>query len=101
MSLKKWSDACDSFSRAVEALFVPPPPSPPSLLTYASRMNDSTEQYGELAPEAGEALMLYGKALLNNFVASSDVLGGGGEESKKAEEAVGESLEWIRTRRES
>lgn len=28
MSLKKWSDACDSFSRAVEALFVPPSLSP-------------------------------------------------------------------------
>lgn len=63
-------------------------------------MDGRTEQYGELAPEAGEALMLYGKALLNNFVASSDVLGGGGEESKKAEEAAGELRFHMRARLE-
>jgi hypothetical protein len=44
--------------------------------------------------------MLYGKALLNNFVASSDVLGGGGEESKKAEEAAGELRFHMRARLE-
>ncbi|BGP17534.1 hypothetical protein JCM10213_004076 [Rhodosporidiobolus nylandii] len=56
LALKKWSDACDELAQAVEA---------------------STEKYGDLAPENVEALVLYGKALLNSAIAQSAVLGGG------------------------
>jgi hypothetical protein len=36
----------------------------------------SVAKYGELAPECADALILYGKALLNNAISKSGVLGG-------------------------
>ncbi|KAI5477010.1 hypothetical protein MNV49_006968 [Pseudohyphozyma bogoriensis] len=54
LALKRYDQACDSLSRAVELL---------------------TEQNGELAPENCEAIMLYGKALLFNAISNSAVLG--------------------------
>ncbi|GAA6036740.1 hypothetical protein JCM8097_003454 [Rhodosporidiobolus ruineniae] len=56
LALKKWSDACDELAQAVEA---------------------STKKHGDLAQENVEALVLYGKALLNSAIAQSAVLGGG------------------------
>lgn len=46
---------------------------------------NSAEKYGDLAPEVGDALMLYGKALLMNAIAQSDVLGNGGGAAKESE----------------
>ncbi|GAA5984185.1 hypothetical protein JCM11641_005142 [Rhodosporidiobolus odoratus] len=56
LALKRYSDACDHLSRAVE---------------------ESTERHGELAEENADALILYGKALLASAIAQSAVLGGG------------------------
>ncbi|KAM0749843.1 hypothetical protein T439DRAFT_40821 [Meredithblackwellia eburnea MCA 4105] len=67
LALKKWDHACDQLSRAVEAL---------------------TDKYGELAPEAGDAMILYGKALLNNAIAQGAVLGGAPGKAEETEEAV-------------
>ncbi|KAK4701015.1 HAT1-interacting factor 1, partial [Phenoliferia sp. Uapishka_3] len=67
LALKKYEQACESLSRAVEAL---------------------TDLHGELAPEAAEAMVLYGKALLNNAIAQSAVLGGGPGKAEETEEAV-------------
>lgn len=52
-----------------------------------------TEKHGELAPECGDALILYGKALLYNAIAQSAVLGGGpgGETKQETEQVVRES----------
>ncbi|KAL8280950.1 hypothetical protein RQP46_006629 [Phenoliferia psychrophenolica] len=67
LALKKYDQACDSLSRAVEAL---------------------TEVHGELAPEVAEAMVLYGKALLYNAIAQSAVLGGAPGKAEETEEAV-------------
>ncbi|KAK4049194.1 DNA-dependent ATPase mgs1 [Microbotryomycetes sp. JL201] len=69
LALKKWPEACEDLSRAVEAL---------------------AEKYGEFAPECAEPLVLYGRALLNNAIAQSAVLGGGpdGHSKEETEEAA-------------
>ncbi|KAM0786536.1 hypothetical protein ACM66B_001993 [Microbotryomycetes sp. NB124-2] len=69
LALRKWSEACEDLSRAVEAL---------------------AEKHGEFAPECAEPLVLYGKALLNNAIAQSAVLGGGpdGHSKEETEEAA-------------
>lgn len=43
------------------------------------------ERYGELTPETGDALILYGRALILNAIASSAVLGGEAQQ-KEADE---------------
>ncbi|GAA5987312.1 hypothetical protein JCM10908_001904 [Rhodotorula pacifica] len=55
LALKHWNDACDELAQAVE---------------------HATAQYGDLAPENVEPLILYGKALLGSAIAQSAVLGG-------------------------
>jgi hypothetical protein len=54
LALKRYGDATDALAQAVQLL---------------------TEKHGELAVEAAEAMILYGRALLQNAVANSAVLG--------------------------
>lgn len=53
----------------------------------------STNEHGEMAPQCGDAFLLYGKALLYNAIAQSAVLGGGpeGQSKQETEQAVRES----------
>jgi hypothetical protein len=48
----------------------------------------SVAQYGELAPECADAFILYGKALLNNAISKSGVLGGTVAKKETAVEAA-------------
>ncbi|GAA6060568.1 hypothetical protein JCM10212_006803 [Sporobolomyces blumeae] len=54
LALSKYAEACESLAFALESL---------------------TEQYGEMAKESVDALILYGKALLGSAIAQSAVLG--------------------------
>ncbi|SGY15041.1 BQ5605_C013g07219 [Microbotryum silenes-dioicae] len=69
-ALKQWSLAAEQASYAIEAI---------------------EKQHGELSKESADALMLYGKAALQNAISQSAVLGGGNARAEQTEEAVRES----------
>jgi hypothetical protein len=92
LAFKKYEEACDNFSRAVEALLVLPLSPPTAHHTTSSNkileiikfhFYNRTEIYGELEPQVGDSLMLYGTALLKNAIASSQVLGEGGQKQQE------------------
>lgn len=74
-ALKKYSDATDSYSKACELL---------------------SAHFGELAPETGDALLAYGRSLLEYCRSQSSVLGMGGPGNTAAEpnqeQPAGESM---------
>lgn len=88
MAFRKFAEASEHFSHAVELLFVAPSPSPRRTSSYDAV--GRSEQYGELEPEVGDALMFYGKALLRNAIANSAVLGGEAQQ-KEAEDPTRQS----------
>ncbi|SCZ87418.1 BZ3500_MvSof-1268-A1-R1_Chr2-2g04884 [Microbotryum saponariae] len=70
-ALKQWSLAAEQASYAIEAI---------------------EKQHGELSKESADALMLYGKAALQNAISQSAVLGGGNAKAEQTEEAVQQAV---------
>ncbi|KDE07400.1 hypothetical protein MVLG_02267 [Microbotryum lychnidis-dioicae p1A1 Lamole] len=70
-ALKQWSLAAEQASYAIEAI---------------------EKQHGELSKESADALMLYGKAALQNAISQSAVLGGGNARAEQTEEAVQQAV---------
>ncbi|SCV70279.1 BQ2448_1673 [Microbotryum intermedium] len=70
-ALKQWSQAAEQASYAIEAI---------------------ENQHGELSKESADALMLYGKAALQNAIAQSAVLGGGNAKAEQTDKAVQQAV---------
>jgi HAT1-interacting factor 1 len=81
-ALKQYEQAVDHYATALELQYV----YPCRTLAYWTYISYRTGQFGDHAPENADLYFAYGKALLENAIANSGVLGKTGEGEQDGED---------------